>query len=533
MENNSCKNLEVVEIKRNNDYSRKKSKFLLVFYILLIVISLILLGWSSVNYYLSVLDDDKVQGEVTPNIVESAYRISSNSLEKFDLTFLQLENEPKNKVYSPLSIKYALGMLSEGANGNSKTQIDSVIGDYKSKKYINSLNMSFANALFIRDTYKDSIKSSYIDILTNKYNAEVVYDSFESSSNLNNWVKNKTLNLVDNLEDNLNNRDFVLINALALDMEWKNRIQSLEEGFHVDYKHEDFSFNIYGLRGTGHHELEFDNSTKKVKSVEIGASINKYDIINELGEDNIRKTVEEAYKKYLDEFSDGNYSDVSTYLDKYIEDISSNYNQVASSTDFSFYDDEEVKVFAKDLQEYDDVTLQYIGIMPKNSNLKSYIENTDVTKISTIIKNLKDIKLENFEEGFVTKITGYIPMFNFEYELNLQQDLETMGISDIFASEKADLSNLTSTKTAYINSASHKSTIEFSNDGIKAAAATTVGGLGDASGGFQYDYDVPVKEINLTFDNPYLFLIRDKKTGEVWFMGTVYEPVEYVKDTEW
>ena len=56
----------------------------------------------------------------------SAYRLSGNSLEDFDLFFLQLENEKKNKIYSPLSIKYALEMLEEGANGETKDQINSM-----------------------------------------------------------------------------------------------------------------------------------------------------------------------------------------------------------------------------------------------------------------------------------------------------------------------------------------------------------------------------------------------------------------------
>ena len=64
-------------------------------------------------------------------------------LEQFDLYFLQLENGKQNKIYSPLSIKYALEMLEEGTNGESKTQISSIIGNYEAKKYINSKNMSF------------------------------------------------------------------------------------------------------------------------------------------------------------------------------------------------------------------------------------------------------------------------------------------------------------------------------------------------------------------------------------------------------
>ena len=30
--------------------------------------------------------------------------------------------------------------------------------------------------------------------------------------------------------------------------------------------------------------------------------------------------------------------------------------------------------------------------------------------------------------------------------------------------------------------------------------------------------------IDLDFDKPYMYIIRDKSTGEVWFAGTVYEP---------
>ena len=48
-------------------------------------------------------------------------------------------------------------------------------------------------------------------------------------------------------------------------------------------------------------------------------------------------------------------------------------------------------------------------------------------------------------------------------------------------------------------------------------------------GSFDYLYKVPVERIDLTFNKPYMFIVRDKSTGEVWFTGTVYEPL-LVKD---
>ena len=161
-----------------NNNKKKNTTIIITILILLIVVAIVFAYFK--------LNDKPNSGDNKPDIQVdnttkySQYRLSSNSLENFDLHFLQLENNNKNKVYSPLSIKYALGMLKEGTNGETRNQIDNIIGTYNTKKYINSENMSFANALFIKDSYKDSIKDTYINTLTSKYNAEVMYDSFET-----------------------------------------------------------------------------------------------------------------------------------------------------------------------------------------------------------------------------------------------------------------------------------------------------------------------------------------------------------------
>ena len=53
-----------------------------------------------------------------------------------------------------------------------------------------------------------------------------------------------------------------------------------------------------------------------------------------------------------------------------------------------------------------------------------------------------------------------------------------------------------------------------------------MGGYGAANGpAFEHLFKVPVKDIDVTFNKPYMYLIRDKATGEVWFAGTVYEGI--------
>lgn len=193
----------------------------------------------------------------------------------------------------------------------------------------------------------------------------------------------------------------------------------------------------------------------------------------------------------------------------YISEIKSNYKEVNKSVDFSIYTDDKVKVFAKDLKEYNGTKLQYVGIMPINESLDKYVDNINEKDINKIIGNLKELKSENFKKGVITKITGYIPKFKFEYELNLKNDLNKLGVTDIFEKGKANLTEFSDNNELYVGNALHKANIEFTQEGIKATAATLEGGLG-AGGSFDYVYDVPVEEIDLTFNKPYMFLIRDK-----------------------
>ena len=102
-------------------------------------------------------------------IQEESTKITSTD---FTLGFLKKENNTKNMLYSPLSIKYALKMLQDGANGNTYTQINNVVGPLSLPKYNNIDNtLSLANGIFIRDTYFQNIKKDYREVLTNQYNA--------------------------------------------------------------------------------------------------------------------------------------------------------------------------------------------------------------------------------------------------------------------------------------------------------------------------------------------------------------------------
>lgn len=512
--------------------SNKSKKNNLVKYFVILILLVVLIGGGVLASRINLKKDTKEEGktETEKKPVNSKYTITSNDLVDFDLYFMKEHNTETNKVYSPISIKTALAMLADGAKGDTKDQIVSIIGDYKNTKYTNSSNMSFANAMFINNNYKDSIKSTYIENLKNKYNADVQYDSFTTPDIVNKWVDSKTFGQINNMVDDISQYNFVQVNALAIDMEWVNKFQyKSNEGksYSVSFPHQSF-YNYTRALDNDFSYLKWRDS-HNVESGEFAGVINRYDIVTDLGEDTIRKTITEEYSAWLKEDPCGTAStspDVETYVNTFIKELKESYKHVSSSTDYMLYNDDSIKAFSKDLKTYDGLTLQYVAIMPKEIALTQFLNDNDSESISKIISNLKEVKLENFNDNAITKINGNMPFFNYNDNLDLIEDLKKIGITDIFDINKSNLSDMVEAGDAMvIGKLVHKANIELTNEGIKAAAATMSGGLGSASCPvYDHIYDVPIEEIDMDFNKPFMYLLRDKKTGEIWFAGTVYEP---------
>ncbi len=360
----------------------------------------------------------------------------------FSMKFLKLENDKQNMIYSPLSIKYALKMLHEGANGNTKTQIENVIGEQNLTRYNNiDKVLSLANGVYIRDTYAKYVKEDYRKILTEKYTAEINYDSFNNANNINNWIEKKTLGIIKNMlrDESVQNPDnkMLLINALAIDMKWEN------------------PFDSEDTRGSDFY-------------LEDGSSMNATTMHLETSSDNV-----------------------------------------------SYYKDKDITALTMDLKEYNDTQLEFVAIMPEE-NLSDYVETFTIDKVDNIIK--KSTLASKTKNG----VDISIPRFSFDYDLKLKNDLIKLGITDAFDANLADFSKMSDTGL-YVSDALHKANIDFTEKGIKAAAVTVI----YMTYGMALVEDKPI-EINI--DKPFLYVIRDKNTGEIWFVGTVYEPNSWEDD---
>ena len=99
----------------------------------------------------------------------------------------------------------------------------------------------------------------------------------------------------------------------------------------------------------------------------------------------------------------------------------------------------------------------------------------------------------------------------------MKEILQTLGMTDAFDPEQADLSGIgeTSTGLLYINQVLHKTYIAMDEQGTKAGAATVVAtGEGAA----------PPTEVKTVYlDRPFLYLIVDREAGLPVFMGTVMD----------
>lgn len=108
-----------------------------------------------------------------------------------------------------------------------------------------------------------------------------------------------------------------------------------------------------------------------------------------------------------------------------------------------------------------------------------------------------------------TYITLSVPKFNIEYSTGLNDILKTIGINKAFE-ENAEFEKMFDNGNMWIDSSIHKTYIKVDEEGTEAAAVTALGMAGSA---------MPPEPIEVKFNKPFTFVIRDDANGEILFMG--------------
>ncbi len=176
------------------------------------------------------------------------------ALSNFSLSLFResVKKDASNDLISPLSATLCLAMLANGANGNTKTQMENVLGmntdalnkslySYVSKLYTSdSCKVNLANSIWFRNTYQDQISKNFLQTNADWYNAQIYSTPFDNTTvkDINNWVKHYSDGMIDSILDKISPSTVMyLINALTFDAKWETKYKKdqIRENLFTNY----------------------------------------------------------------------------------------------------------------------------------------------------------------------------------------------------------------------------------------------------------------------------------------------------------
>ena len=280
---------------------------------------------------------DPVISDLTPT-EKSAKIISADNQFGFEL-FKKINaslDEPKNTMISPLSVSLALAMVYNGAEGNTKKQMEEMLHkanltpddiNQSYKDLVSSLSshdpkveLSISNAIFYRNTFP--VKSDFIATNQNFYQAEVSGLDFTNTTQtlekVNGWVNTQTKGKIAKIIEQVNDQDIMyLLNAIYFNGEWKYRFDSKETYDLTFTKEDNFTiqvptmqienpFNYYSNESFELLEMPYGSGKYSMLIFLPETGRNTNDVVSLLNPENVNdwisKLAEQNKKVYLPKF---------------------------------------------------------------------------------------------------------------------------------------------------------------------------------------------------------------------------------------
>jgi serpin B len=116
------------------------------------------------------------------------------------------------------------------------------------------------------------------------------------------------------------------------------------------------------------------------------------------------------------------------------------------------------------------------------------------------------------------KVSVHMPKLRMESTHFLNEVLQSLGMEKPFMIDAADFSGMSdNAEGLFIGAVIHKAFVKVDEKGTEAAAATAIVMRGGSA-----RQPEPPKEFIV--DHPFIFVIRDRRTGQIHFMGRVCCP---------
>jgi serine protease inhibitor len=211
------------------------------------------------NAILTAKAQDLMQGISARNVVVAGAITSDfiKSTQNFSIElFKNSVKTGENTLVSPTSVCFALGMASNGANGETLSAFKNVLGKYGMtldelntayKAYSDELTQKRGNTVL---TISNSIwyqtdftaKSSFLQANADYFGAGARTVNFKDKTTIdiiNNWVKQNTKNKIDKITDKIDPKVvMMLINALSFDAKWQmpfdTTMKASEQDFYLE-----------------------------------------------------------------------------------------------------------------------------------------------------------------------------------------------------------------------------------------------------------------------------------------------------------
>jgi len=117
------------------------------------------------------------------------------------------------------------------------------------------------------------------------------------------------------------------------------------------------------------------------------------------------------------------------------------------------------------------------------------------------------------EDEEVAHLHVWVPKFVLDSRLDLVSVLDSLGVGELFSPQRCDLSGATNHDSGlWVSAVTHHGVVDVNERGTLAAAAT----------GIQIDMTSLPGEFRA--NRPFLFFIRDDRTGTVLFLGRLSDP---------
>ena len=208
--------------------------------------------------------------------------------------------------------------------------------------------------------------------------------------------------------------------------------------------------------------------------------------------------------QWAKQFNEDNTSgqDFKVTSDKIVE--VSMMQSTDDESEFNYTENDELQVLEL---PYSGDDLSMLIFLPKDDDIKTFENSITVERLIEWKKDLREQRVDVF-----------MPRFKFETKYFMAETLKEMGMPTAF-SGSADFSGMTGKRDLFISAVIHQAFVEVNEEGTEAAAATAV--VMELTSAAE-----PAPIPTFRADHPFVFIIQEKGTGSILFIGRVSDPSE-------